>query len=283
MRNSRKPIRVAGDEEFGEKYHVAVALALDTLLQGVVVAPDTHRAMPFLLLFAPKRVRQIEKAAFVRKAHLEAAKSTDIYLRRWSSEARVQLQELAFRNIRSREPSLRAWVISKLGTVSMPTALVWIRNRRFDPMRNSTKKSISRLLTFTREIGLRPVLIGDHLDEWQPRADNLIEFFNDPIFRGEQSIATQLLMFDTLMKNCGVRVSIGMKSGGMDGPGLFMGLPTVSFFQRSPGRLRVLRIADTIRNFYTIPYDVTSTGVFEHHAQTELEQLKRICSMLAPV
>jgi hypothetical protein len=82
-------------------------------------------------------------------------------------------------------------------------------------------------------------------------------------------------MFDLLIQNHGVRCSIGMKSGGMDGPGLFFGLPTISFtFRRNSSRVQ--KIKQTIGNFDLILLDGSHKGTFKKHTLPELEKLRRL-------
>jgi hypothetical protein len=274
---SQKPIVVAAHKEFGEKYHVGAALLLAPKLRVLVVGPDKHFAVPFLSLLADGRVERIENVPSARSTYHRVSESTGIYCQQWSPEAPQRLCEAALKTVRQKETDVMAFLARRNGFLKKPAALVWARNEDYQPERNSTSTSISQLVSLVEEVGLCPIVIGRRVADWLPSADNLIEFYKNSLFRGHDSIATQLLMFDSLIRTCGVRVSIGMKSGGMDGPGLFLGLPTVSFFEpnrRSSRRLK--QIAKTIKNFFTVALDKRPEKTFREHTQTELDRARLI-------
>lgn len=269
---SRKPIRVDGNGEFGEKYHAAIALLRDPNLKAVVFGPDTHHAEPFLSLFAKGRVSR-SNGNLRPQDCLPAHASTHIYCRgNWSQQAAQKWGEKAIMAVGSKCDDVKNFLQNQLGTIHRPTALVWIRQSKYEPGRNSTGLSVAQLIEAVTREGFHPVLIGEKVAQHLAGHGNLIEFYKDKIFSSDNSICTQLLMFSTLVQDFDVRVSIGMKSGGMDGAGLFLGLRTISF-AHCTSKSRVEQIAKTIESFSVLPLDESLGKVFHRHTETELQTL----------
>jgi hypothetical protein len=268
-----KPIRVAGNEEFGEKYHVAIALLRAPELKAYVLGRDIHHAKSFLTVLASGRVDHFEDHTFREDDLRPTRESTDIYCyEKWSADEVQRWREKILKASSSKSAEINDFLAKNLGPPGGDSALIWIRNTEYKPERNSTGRSVTKLIEVVREQGLRPVLVGDPVGEYVEGFGNLIAFFRNKIFDCEESICSQLLMFDALRQNYGVRVSIGMKSGGMDGPGLFLGLPTISF-SHCFGDSRVERIAQHIDNFEVVPLD--ARGPFRQHTPEELARLRR--------
>lgn len=273
----QKPIRVAGDYEFGEKYHVAAALALEPQLQAVVVGPDRHFARAFLAQFGRERVGSVEKESFIGSEYLETRRSTPIYCSNWSPDAHTRLADMALQEVRAKAADMQTYLKTRIGSDKARAALLWVRNEKGpSEKRNTTVESIESLAELVLGESLRPIPIGAHLDKWQPPTDNLIGFFDDPPFCSTHKISAHLLMFETLMQRHGVCISIGLKSGGMDGAGLFLGLPTVSFSRLGRSSRRVKQIERTIGNFRVIPLSKRNAKIFHDHTDQELEQLRKM-------
>lgn len=276
---STKPIRVDGNGEFGEKYHTSIALLRDQKLRAVVFGPDSQHAKPFLSLFASDRVLSAN-GAWRKRDCRPASKSTSIYCREpWSIEAAQRWGEIALHAVIGKADEVREFLRKQIAEVLRPAALVWIRRGKYDQKRNSTAESTLQLIEVIKSEGFHPILIGERVAEYLPKFGNLIEFYKDRLFGSEDSICTQLLMLHMLTRDFCVRVSVGMKSGGMDGAGFFFGLRTISF-SHCTGKSRIERIAKTIKNFSVIPLDVPRGKMFHRHSETELQNLRSSLRLL---
>jgi hypothetical protein len=90
---------------------------------------------------------------------------------------------------------------------------------------------LSELVELTRrvtEAGYLPILIGDALRDGAVPAGavDMILFWKDPVFRGDDARRAQLQFFEHLREAHDVVGQLGVTTAGMDGPAL-MGMPTM--------------------------------------------------------
>jgi hypothetical protein len=288
-----KPIAIDG-KEFGEAYHVAAALALHRTCQAAIMPPEgTFKGTPtpsarikeFLSLFTePGNVKEVARPSDVelKEKYDNIGRSTDLYCAPWSTTIAQRLREPILRATASRIPALEKFVDERgIKRDPSPAALVWVRCGDYEPERNSTPASVTQLQQVLEDHCIRPIEIGNSLGNSTSEQEDLIEFYRGDVFtKNEHFIALQILMAQRLMCNCGVRFSVGMKSGGMDGAALFLGLPTISFAHCSScerpwsKKNRVEKIAARISSFHLIRLG-SYAGVFRMYTQRELNDLSR--------
>jgi hypothetical protein len=146
----------------------------------------------------------------------------------------------------------REYLTRQLSTVATgkPVILIWVRNsattdasglsRNHDAWRDSTPALLADLDALVREADCTPLFIGAALPPTWNAGRDLIGFYSEDCFREPDSIMKQLGMFLELKSARNVVGSVGLMSGGMDGPTLFVGLPAITLMHRS----KVTRIAD---------------------------------------
>lgn len=269
-----KPIRV-DDKEFGEKYHIAVALLRDQQLTAAVLGPDTHRAEPFLSLWAKGRVRHLENG-YDENDYEGPTKSTDIYCSNWSRDAALEWRQIICAKSKPYFEPLKKFLDQRLELNGSPSVLVWLRNKEGkeeSEERNSTPECVTQIVDLVKSKGLRPILIGDVMAEFKPEKGNLVRFYDHEVFQCDDKICLQLRMFDILMRDFGVYCSVGMKSGGMDGPGLFLGLKTLSIAFGGSRAKRVKLIEKTIENFELLIIDPRRKATLRELLKAEPDQL----------
>ncbi len=116
--------------------------------------------------------------------------------------------------------------------------LVWIRDGAHQPGRNT---DVSELVELTRRVeraGLVPIVVGDAVRGGAPAAAvDMILFWKDPIYRGDEARRAQLQFFEHLRDAHGVVGQLGVTTAGMDGPAL-LGMPTMYLTEASNVRMR---------------------------------------------
>jgi hypothetical protein len=106
--------------------------------------------------------------------------------------------------------------------------LVWIRDGAHHPGRNTVVAEVVELTRRVKTAGLLPILVGDALRDgaFPEGAVDMILFWKDPIFRGEDGRRAQLQFFEHLRGAHDLIGQLGVTTAGMDGPAL-MGMPTM--------------------------------------------------------
>ena len=100
----------------------------------------------------------------------------------------------------------------------------------------------SEVLELSRSLhraGVVPVLVGDALRGGAVPADavDMILFWKDPVFRGDDGRRAQLQFFEHLRDAHGVIGQLGVTTAGMDGPAL-LGMPTMYLTDAPNVRMR---------------------------------------------
>jgi hypothetical protein len=119
------------------------------------------------------------------------------------------------------EPRLAGWQDRR-------KVLVWIRDGAHHPGRNTRFPELVELTRRVQEAGLSPVLLGDALRQGTVPAGavDMILFWKDPIFLGDDGRRAQLQFFEHLRDAHDVVGQLGVTTAGMDGPAL-LGMPTM--------------------------------------------------------
>lgn len=272
-----KHLKLAGTE-FGEGYHVGLALHLDAEVQVTVAKASTYakqHAM-FLTTIAPNRVQLGTPPDWA----VGPGRSTGFYVKKDPPLNDISLDWSPSHEAREAiEKALDDALPSSCGS---KIALIWIRNRRdYQRQRNSTEKSIEQLKKAVGECGFTPLLVGASLRKFAP-GDDLIEFYETGAFAGPESILRQLHLFKLLRECCEKVVSVGMQSGAMDGPALFLRYPTVSFVPAGAGRrLKEIRCwLGQTSNFELLFWPRNAGSTFSEHSEKELSELKELLPKL---
>ena len=135
---------------------------------------------------------------------------------------------------------MRDWIDPRLaGRRDRGKVLVWVRDGAHHPGRNTLVSELATLTERVLEAGLVPILVGDALREGAVPADavDMILFWRDPVFRGEDSRRAQLQFFEHLRAAHGVIGQLGVTTAGMDGPAL-VGMPTMYLTEATNVRMR---------------------------------------------
>jgi hypothetical protein len=125
--------------------------------------------------------------------------------------------------------TVREWIDPRLaGWGSRRKVLVWIRDGKHHPGRNTVFSELVELTGRVQQAGLLPILVGDALRQGAVPAGavDMILFWKDPVFRGEDARRAQLQFFEHLRDAHDVVGQLGVTTAGMDGPAL-MGMPTM--------------------------------------------------------
>jgi hypothetical protein len=139
---------------------------------------------------------------------------------------------------------IAAWIERKLATLpdAVPACgkvLLWIRDGSHHPGRNTSFAEIAELTKRVTQAGLVPILIGDALggDPIPEGAVDMILFWKDPLFQGDDMRLAQLQFFEQMKERHGLLGQVGATTAGMDGPAL-MGLATLYLTDATNVRMR---------------------------------------------
>jgi hypothetical protein len=265
-------------KEFGETYHLALALGMDKSVSAALIGPDIDAQHEFLGLFAEQA--RIATYKGCSSAFAKANRSTDFYSCRWSLEAISKAKDAVLQATYDRRGDVALFLDKRLQRKPERVVLVWIRNRSdYAPCRNSTVESTHQLLCCVHRMGWRAVLIGNSIDGLEAGDGNLLDFYAAPPFDAVDRIALQLRMFHELQTKWALVTSVGMVSGGMDGPALFLGLPTLSLCSKcNEERLKkISRIAPR----YRMSKIANERGSFIRYADSELQTVSNVLREIA--
>jgi hypothetical protein len=222
---------------FGEGWYLAAA----SVLAEVVIQIEPNKAQT-------EQVRQ-----FLRDAGLQAR----IVPYRSRPRANKHLPEIVARAFRDDSASAQHRLRTAfLGEAAIPRAIVdwatrrmtgvsankkvllWVRDGKHHPARNTTQPELVALARCAREAGLVPVLVGDAVPDGGPPPDavDLTLFWKESLFQGLDMRRAQLQLFEHLRAAHGLAGQLGVTTAGMDGPAL-LGLPTMYLTAAPNGRL----------------------------------------------
>jgi hypothetical protein len=212
---------------FGEGWYLAAA----ALLAGVTIqieprTPGTVHAERFLRdAGLGDRLRPYRSRPRANK------QTTDVVARAFRADPMGAQQKLraAFLGDAPIATAVRAWIDPRLaGWGDRRKVLVWIRDGAHHPGRNTVFSELVELTRRVLEAGLVPVLLGDALRDGSVPAGavDMILFWKDPVFRGDDGRRAQLQFFEHLREAHDVVGQLGVTTAGMDGPAL-MGMPTM--------------------------------------------------------
>jgi hypothetical protein len=212
---------------FGEGWYLAAA----SVLAGVTIQVE------------PDHPATVQAEIFLRRAGLGARlvpyrprprankPTTVIVARAFRADppgAQRRLRE-AFLGEEPIAVEVQAWIDARMqGAPAGPKVLVWVREGAHHPGRNTVVSELVELTARAQSAGLVPVLVGDAIrgGDTPAGAIDLLFFWKDPIFRGENGRLAQLHFFEHLRAAHGVVGQLGVTTAGMDGPAL-MGMPTM--------------------------------------------------------
>jgi hypothetical protein len=212
---------------FGEGWYLAAA----ALLGGVTIQiepgmPGTASASRFL------RDAGLRDRLRPYRSRPRANKQTpDVVARAFRADPLGAQQKLraAFLGDAPVATAVSDWIDPRLaGWADRRKVLVWIRDGAHHPGRNTVFSELVELTRRVQEAGLLPILLGDALRDGAvpPGAVDMILFWKDPVFRGDDGRRAQLQFFEHLRAAHGVVGQLGVTTAGMDGPAL-LGMPTM--------------------------------------------------------
>ncbi|MGH7294831.1 MAG: hypothetical protein ACRELB_07860 [Polyangiaceae bacterium] len=228
---------------FGEGWYVAAAAVLAGVTVQIEPAmPGTAQAERFLRdAGLGDRLRPYRPRPRANK------QTTDLVARAFQADAPGAQRELraAFLGDASIADAPVAtavsdWIDPRLaGWRDRRKVLVWIRDGAHHPGRNTVHSELVELARRVREAGLLPIVLGDALRHGTvpPGAVDLILFWKEPAFCGQDGRRAQLQLFEHLRSAHGVVGQLGVTTAGMDGPAL-LGMPTMYLTDAPNVRMR---------------------------------------------
>jgi hypothetical protein len=223
---------------FGEGWYLAAA----GVLAGVAIQiepgmPGTARAERFLRdAGLGDRLRPYRSRPRANK------QTTDIVAHAFRVDPQGAQQRLraAFLGGAPIATAVTDWIDSRLaGWGERQKVLVWIRDGAHHPDRNTGYSELVELTRRVQDAGLLPILVGDALRHGAVPSDaaDMILFWKDPVFRGDDGRRAQLQFFEHLRDAHDVVGQLGVTTAGMDGPAL-MGMPTMYLTDAPNVRMR---------------------------------------------
>jgi hypothetical protein len=223
---------------FGEGWYVAAAAVLGgALIQIEPGKPGVPRAERFL------RDAGLGPRLQPYRSRPRANKqTTEIVARAFRTDPVGAQHELraAFLGDAPIAKAVSNWIDPRLALVrDRQKVLVWVRDGAHHPNRNTDYAELAHLTARVHRAGLVPVLVGDPLRGGAIPAEavDMILFWRDPIFAGDDCRRAQLQLFEHVRDAHGVIGQLGVTTAGMDGPAL-MGLPTMYLTESSNVRMR---------------------------------------------
>ena len=223
---------------FGEGWYLAAA----AVLAGVPIQiepgmPGTARDERFL-----RDAGLRDRLQPYRPRPRANKQTTDAVARAFRADPRCAQQKLraAFLGDAPIARAVSDWIDRRLaGWGDRRKVLVWIRDGAHHPDRNTVFSELAILTGRVLEAGLLPILLGDALRHGPVPAGavDMILFWKDPVFRGDDGRRAQLQFFEHLRDAHGVVGQLGVTTAGMDGPAL-MGMPTMYLTDAPNVRMR---------------------------------------------
>jgi len=219
-----------GSYEFGESFHVALALKCDP--EARVFVNDFPQCSRFLkdlglgkqLVFEmPERARKTEDYPQIIKTAFDSGT-----LDNHRSSIRTKIDAQAIKG---------NWNVHFKSLFSTPTigsqqtVLIWLREAaNYCPFRNLSESGLQQLIGVCQSLKLNPILVSGTnsslgVSDIRPR---LHAFYTHPFF-DDESVAKQLWFLNRLIEENQTIASIGMMSGAMDGLAFFLNHPVVYF------------------------------------------------------
>ena len=212
---------------FGEGWHVAAA----AVLAGVTIqiepgTPGAAQAERFL-----RDARLGDRLQPYRSRPRANKQTTDVVARAFRADPPGAQRKLraALLGDAPIAKAVSDWIDPRLaGWGDRRKVLVWIRDGAHHPGRNTVFSELAELTRRVQQAGLLPILLGDALRHGAVPAGavDMILFWKDPVFRGDDGRRAQLQFFEHLRDAHDVVGQLGVTTAGMDGPAL-MGMPTM--------------------------------------------------------
>jgi hypothetical protein len=157
-----------------------------------------------------------------------------------------------------------------------PKILIWQRNILYKPKRNSSVSLVRQLAEMAAKRGVLPVIIGPNQNI--EGSYTLGDFHEDAFFKSGHSVCKQLWFQHMLFTHFGVKASVGMMSGGMDGAAMFFGHKTIFFARKSDASPRMVKVANAIPglHWFETEYD-------EYLAKLNDRQLNELEEKIWPI
>jgi hypothetical protein len=225
---------------FGEGWYLAAA----ALLGGVAIQIEpgkagTPQAERFL-----RDAGLSDRLAPYRSRPRANKQTTDIVARAFQADPQGAQQKLraAFLGDAPIAKAVSDWIDARLpGSRSRErrNVLLWNRDGVHHPGRNTAYSELVELTRRVQRAGLHPILIGDGIGskDVPVGAGDMLLFWKDPIFRGDDGRRAQLQFFEHLREAHRVVGQLGVTTAGMDGPAL-TGMPTMYLTDSSNVRMR---------------------------------------------
>lgn len=261
-----------GNFEFGEFYHVAAYLAAGGPRKIEVIGNNKKCELCAEFLKKFDSIYVTSKSAF-SKGSKSPGETANYFkkeaLKNISKRVADEMQKVVGAAKKSLKKSEKKILNARLAPFKglKKTCLVWVRKGGYKPERNTTKKSYDQLIDLVQTCGYKPIVIGPQTEFGGKDKKNLIEFYDDPLFKDNP--LTQLVILNELCERADVRFSIGMMSGGMDGLGFLRGLKTIYFARTADnGRMRKTALAFPAFTWIKVQYNTE----FVSHNEDELKK-----------
>lgn len=228
-----------GQNSFGEIYHVA--------MHGILIPENEQKYFGVLLNDQLKS----SVCDFFDDLKITYETTNNKNLRGLSETANTILQRYhknTLKEVKNRIGGIaenRDWKFpfTDLATPD-PKILIWQRNVLYEPQRNSSVSLVRQLAEMAIKRGVLPVIIGP--DQNIEGSYSLGDFHENAFFKGDHSVCKQLWFQHMLFTHFGVKASVGMMSGGMDGAAMFFGHKTIFFARKSDASPRMVKVANAV-------------------------------------
>jgi hypothetical protein len=223
---------------FGEGWYVAAAGVLTGVtIQIEPAMPGTAHAERFL-----RGAGLRDRLQPYRSRPRANKQTTDVVARAFRPDPLGAQQKLraAFLGDAPIAKAVSDWIDPRLaGWGDRQKVLVWVRDGVHHPGRNTSFSELVELTGRVQQAGLLPILLGDALRHGAVPAGavDMILFWKDPVFRGDDGRRAQLQFFEHLRDAHDVVGQLGVTTAGMDGPAL-MGMPTMYLTDAPNPRMR---------------------------------------------
>ena len=223
---------------FGEGWYLAAAAVLGGVaIQIEPAMPGTARAERFL-----RDAGLRDRLQAYRSRPRANKQTTDVVARAFRADPPGAQQTLraAFLGDAPIAKAVSDWIDPRLaGSGDRRKVLLWVRDGAHHPGRNTSFSELVELTRRAQQAGLLPILLGDALRDGPVPAGavDMILFWKDPVFRGDDGRRSQLRFFEHLRDAHDVVGQLGVTTAGMDGPAL-MGMPTMYLTDAPNPRMR---------------------------------------------
>lgn len=285
--DSRKPIVIGktkdGNFEYGECYHLAVALLIHPKAEYVFVKDkeDDNKtiseAYNFLASFK-KPIVVITYKQYIKQKNKSnnIGCTAEIFLNNYEQKLKIKKSVQKEFNVRINQKikdkeKINDHIKKFQFMNDQKKCLIWIRNGSYQPKRNINSRGVEQLTEIVKDLNYFPIYIGSEVGEYVQSSDNLINYYKKPPINN--IFLNQLYLMKEMIKQNNIKFSIGMKSGGMDSLAFIFGLPTF-YLGTNDSTDRMKKVSLVFNQLKHIPIQGTKNEFFNSFSEEDINQIK---------